>query len=376
MSNEFSYWEHKTYLSGIDALVIGGGIVGMSTAFHLKKRFPNARVVIVERDPFSSGASTKNAGFACFGSPTELLDDLSTMTEQEVLGLVERRFKGLHYLRHLLKDEYIDYQPCGGMELFTKEDRDTFEYCADHLSILNQKLSPIVGSEPFHIPSEIPRWKGKVGFQNAIENQLEGSVDTGKLNFQFQRRLVEIGVEFFKGLNVECVIDSDRGVEVDWGRGKSLVKSVYICTNAFARKLLPELDVRPARNQVIVTDPIKGIPEKGTFHYDKGYVYFRPIHGRILLGGFRNKDMEVESTSDFGLTPRIQNLLEDFLYNYLAPKETKIEYRWSGILGLGENKTTIVKSISPHIHVGVRMGGMGVAIGSLIGKELADLTDL
>lgn len=84
-------------------------------------------------------------------------------------------------------------------------------------------------------------------------------------------------------------------------------------------------------------------------------------------------DRLTESTDEFGLTDTIQHMLEAFLYEYLAPETTPIEYRWSGILGLGPDKTTIVKSVSPRIHVGVRMGGMGVAIGSEIGRELSKL---
>jgi hypothetical protein len=44
-------------------------------------------------------------------------------------------------------------------------------------------------------------------------------------------------------------------------------------------------------------------------------------------------------------------------------------------MGVGQKKTTIVKEIEPHIYCAVRMGGMGVAIGSLIGKEIAELVN-
>ena len=43
-------------------------------------------------------------------------------------------------------------------------------------------------------------------------------------------------------------------------------------------------------------------------------------------------------------------------------------------MGVGKQKNTIVKQVSNNVFCGVRLGGMGIAIGSLIGKELADLT--
>lgn len=42
-------------------------------------------------------------------------------------------------------------------------------------------------------------------------------------------------------------------------------------------------------------------------------------------------------------------------------------------MGLGASKNPIVEQLSEQVYCGVRLGGMGVAIGSLVGKELADL---
>lgn len=54
-------------------------------------------------------------------------------------------------------------------------------------------------------------------------------------------------------------------------------------------------------------------------------------------------------------------------------QDFEIEHRWSGIMGLGSSKNPIVEQLSHNVFCGVRLGGMGVAIGSLIGTELADL---
>lgn len=42
-------------------------------------------------------------------------------------------------------------------------------------------------------------------------------------------------------------------------------------------------------------------------------------------------------------------------------------------MGVGKQKNPIVKQISENVFCGVRLGGMGVAIGSLIGQELSEL---
>ena len=73
-------------------------------------------------------------------------------------------------------------------------------------------------------------------------------------------------------------------------------------------------------------------------------------------------------------TIRIQNKLEELLQTTILPNTSfEIDHRWTGIMGVGNQKKAIVKSLSNNVFCGVRMGGMGVAIGSLIGKELSEL---
>ena len=151
------------------------------------------------------------------------------------------------------------------------------------------------------------------------------------------------------------------------------VKKVCIATNGFAKQFLTE-EIAPARAQVLITEPIHNLQIKGTFHLDKGYYYFRNIDNRILLGGGRNLDFITEKTTSLGLTELVQNRLEELLATTILPNTPfKIAQRWSGIMGVGTQKNPIVKEVTSNIYCGVRLGGMGVAIGSSIGEHLASL---
>jgi glycine/D-amino acid oxidase-like deaminating enzyme len=153
------------------------------------------------------------------------------------------------------------------------------------------------------------------------------------------------------------------------------VKKVFIATNGFAKQFLQE-DVQPARAQVLVTKPIDNLKIKGTFHLDRGYYYFRNIENRLLFGGGRNLDFKTEETTEMDLTQLVQNKLEELLKTVILPSQKfDIDHRWSGIMGVGGQKKPIVKAVSENVFCGVRLGGMGVAIGSSIGKQLADLTN-
>lgn len=85
---------------------------------------------------------------------------------------------------------------------------------------------------------------------------------------------------------------------------------------------------------MLVTSPIPNLKIKGSFHYEKGYYYFRNVGDRVLLGGGRNLDFKEEATTDFGTTTIIQNRLESLLKEMIIPDEDYVtEMRWSGIMG-------------------------------------------
>jgi glycine/D-amino acid oxidase-like deaminating enzyme len=175
-------------------------------------------------------------------------------------------------------------------------------------------------------------------------------------------------------MEVDTISDSKKNVETSFTNNLTIQsKKVIIATNGFAKQLLPTLDVKPARAQVLVTEPIKNLKVNGAFHYQQGYYYFRNIDNRILFGGGRNLDFKGEETSEMLITETIQNKLEQLLKEKILPKQKfKIDQRWSGIMGIGSEKKPIIQHTSKNVVCAVRMGGMGVAIGSLVGQMAVD----
>jgi len=72
---QLSYWEIKNWFTNVDFTIVGSGIVGLHAALALRDRFPSAKILVLEKGILPQGASTKNAGFACFGSISEIIDD-------------------------------------------------------------------------------------------------------------------------------------------------------------------------------------------------------------------------------------------------------------------------------------------------------------
>ncbi|WP_298550398.1 FAD-dependent oxidoreductase [uncultured Algibacter sp.] len=366
-----SYWEIKSWLSSIDFCIVGSGIVGLNCALQLKEQHPKSKILILEKGTLPQGASTKNAGFACFGSLSEILDDLKTHAEQDVIELISKRANGLKLLRQTLGDKQIDYQQLGGYELFLDSDKALFENCILKKEVINKLLKPLFKDNVFILKDNVFNFKGIN--KQYIFNQFEGQIDTGKIMEALLEKVYSKGIKILNNIQVESFSEANNSVKVKTSRFEFSTSKLIIATNGFASQLINQ-KVKPARAQVLITKPIDGLHINGTFHLDRGYYYFRNINNRILLGGGRHLDFKGEETTEFNQTELIQNKLEDFLKKIILPETTfEIEHRWSGIMGVGNQKKAIVKQLSNNVFCGVRLGGMGIAIGSLVGKELAKL---
>ena len=372
-----SFWERNSFFNDIDVAIIGSGIVGLSTALALRERNDTLRIAVIERGTMPTGASTRNAGFACFGSITELLDDLENHSENAVFALVEQRFKGLERLRQRVGDKNMNYEAFGGFEIFKNTEGVVFEKCQDTLSYFNKNISSIVGrNDNYEVLKQGFGYKNIL--PNLIWNKSEGQIDTGRMMMTLLRLAQEQNILIFNGLKINKMTDNTEGVILETADGWDFkAKKVVVATNGFARQLMPELEVQAARNQVLITKPISKLHIKGCFHYDKGYYYFRNVGNRVLLGGGRNLAIKQEMTDAFGATKLIQNTLTQLLTDVILPDTPfEIDTWWSGILGIGSHKKPIIERVSPNVIVAVRMGGMGIAIGSLVGEEAAGLVDI
>lgn len=365
-----SYWEIKSWLSDVDHIIVGSGIVGLNCALELKRRFPKSKTLVLEKGMLPQGASTKNAGFACFGSMSEIVNDLKSHTEEEVFQLVQKRVEGLTLLRQTLGDVNIDYQQHGGFELFSKSE-DLFDKCISKKNAINGLLRPLFNKDVFSFISD------SFGFHNCHKelgfNQFEGQIDTGKMMEALLDKAQKEGIKILNNVTVESYVEHSGSVSVKTDAFEVVCDKLFIATNGFAAQQ-NITQVKPARAQVLITNPIPDLHIKGTFHLDQGYYYFRNIDDRLLFGGGRNLDIKGEETTDFSQTTLIQNALENYLRTTILPDTPfEIAHRWSGIMGVGQQKSPILERLGNNVYCGVRLGGMGVAIGSSVGRDLANL---
>lgn len=365
-----SFWEKQSLL-GTDIAIVGGGITGLSVACSIKERHPELDVTVFERSVLPFGASTRNAGFACFGSLTEIASDIRLMGTDLARELVFKRWMGLQITRKRLGDAKIGFEQAGGFELCDVQQ-------LEQMDVINEMLVDFLP----HYISSADQLKISLGIHQEgrlVQMHGEGQVNTGLLLRNLERCANALGVVMRTGCHVRD-IQSRPDVAIieieDFQRGpvRFISQQAVVCTNAFVKNLLPQMDVVPGRGQVLLTYPIKNLAFKGNLHFDEGYYYLRNVGNRLLFGGGRNLDFKTEESHEFELNGQIQeHLTLELMRIFGMATPFEVDMRWAGIMAFGADKLPIVKVVDQNIIAAVRMSGMGIALAGYIGEEVADL---
>lgn len=371
-----SFWE-KDALLQYDYIVVGSGILGLSTAIELKAQKSDARIALLERGILPSGASTKNAGFACFAKACEMVSDIKLQGAEKTAELAYERYAGLRKLRERVGDQAMEFQQLGGYELILDRDEELKQ---DDLDQLNSLLRPFFKQDVFRFQNErIPHF-GFGRTKQLIHNPLEGQIHSGKLIDALWTQASALGVKIISGAEIIECFETKSEVELEVfhaALGEYILfktEKVIFCTNALAKGLAGDQSIEPGRGQVLVSEEIPNLPFQGTFHFDEGYYYFRNYGNRILFGGGRNLDKTTENSADFTFNWRIQEKLNAYLSEIILPGQTtKVAMRWTGIMGFSPDKTPFVKQHSLSVFQGFTCNGMGIALGSQTATELAAL---
>jgi gamma-glutamylputrescine oxidase len=368
-----SFWEKDSYYADTDIVIIGAGLMGLWSAYELKKAAPSLSITLLEKNATPLGASTRNAGFACFGSLTELISDETNMGTSAMLSIVESRFKGIQKIRANFSDEAIQYDACGGFEAI-QNNHLTAANLDGYIQYLNGLLAPITGSNQTfcNATKQLNRY-GVKAFDHLVYNSFEAGIHSGKLVNELTNKVLALDVRIINGIEVKGWIKTGESIEIATQFGQTIkAKQLIACMNGFTQTLLPQLKIVPARGQIVLTKPIEGLVLKGTFHFDEGFYYWRNIGNRILIGGARNLDIAGEQTTNLAGSDKIRNHLAQFLATYIDTNHPiEIEQYWSGIMGFTPNKEPLCTWAEPNVLAVIACNGMGVALTPIVAEKVA-----
>lgn len=366
----YSYWEKKYWDSDCDVAIIGSGLVGLYTANFLKDNFPAMEIKLLDRAEPPLGASTKNAGFACFGTAGEICSDLKKQSEAEVLTMLEMRWSGLQTMLKYTTSDKIDFVRKGGSEIFRSESE--YEEVEDNLGFINGLIAEATGIK------EVIKPRSNTTFNHLaskyLYNEQEGQLNPVLLVRDLRKKAHSNGVQIQAYKELHNYQKAGSKWHLNFSDNSELkCDHLVLATNAFTKDLFSELDIIPYRNQVIVSKEFATVPITGCYHLDEGYIYFRDIDNRILIGGGRHFDLETEQTHEFSKNDSIIDKLIDTARNDLGISRFELDHSWSGIIATGSSKRPIVKRISEGAIVAARSGGMGVAISSQIAFQVLQM---
>jgi glycine/D-amino acid oxidase-like deaminating enzyme len=301
------------------------------------------------------------------------------MGTEAMLEVAEMRFKGLERIQKTFHRKHIDFCMCGGFDLY-EENSIPKEKLQENMAYLNTLLRPVTDTKKtYRLADDKIAGFGFGKTTHLVENSLEGCLHSGKLLQALLQTVQGMGVTVLNGVETNNILPHDKKMVIETANTPAFTAGkVLLCTNAFTKQLLPELDIVPARGQLLLTSPINKLPFEGTFHSDEGFYYFRNLGNRVLLGGARNKAFEEEATTNMQTSEQIQAALEHYLAEVVLPgfrHQYTVEHRWAGIMAFGKEKKPIVRQLSSNLFCAVRMNGMGVALAPVVAEKVTAMMD-
>ena len=304
----------------VDVAVVGAGVTGLACARALASA--GRRVRVLEARRAGSGASGRNGGFALRGTAASYdlirLPDVMRASEEAV----ER-------VRALARDAF---RPVGSLRVATTEE-ELAAVRAEGDALAADGFA-VEWREPSGLPPAVEGWA-----LGGIFHAADGALDQGA----WMRRLAGLADEAGALIAEDTRVVALDGTRVETERGVVTADAVVVATDGYTDGLLPELDARisPVRGQVVATEPVADTlpcPLYGRWGYD--YVQ-QLADGRLVAGGRRDLDLEVETGLDEATTERIQAGLEALLAELLG-ETPPITHRWAGIMGFTDDLLPLV----------------------------------
>lgn len=358
--------------SHYDVAIVGAGIAGLSMAYWLENLNPKLKIVIIDKGSMGTGASGRNAGFITCGSA----EHFNKLNQQFGLAKATEIWRYSEDNRKLLLAEIIqgdnlsvDFESTGSCTVAaSSEDWIRYQSLTATMLAANVDVELIDGQY-------LEKFYGVQNAVGAIQYKHDGLLHPIKLLKKIKSKLKN--TRFL--LNAE--VNSYKATGPDWTlqlpQKEIIAHKIVFCLNGYADTVVPELKelVRPQRGQIIVTEPLKPFI-KGPCYLTKYLCYFRQLPaGELLIGGFRNQDLEAENTNKDEISEKIQSALDDFAKSYFKnTKAIKIQHRWSGIMGFTPDGQMILGEHPQKKNTFVMAGcsGHGMGLSFHAAKTLAE----
>ena len=263
-----------------DIVIIGGGVMGASAAYHLAKRGMNNIVLLEKEEFFGAGATGRCAGGVRYQFSTEINVRLS----QESLPMIER------FKEEIGQD--VNYIQCGYLLVATNEqDAATFKHNVELQNRLGVPTQLLSGDD---VRARLPLMK----FDDAIAgtfNQKDGIVDPNGIVMGYILAAQKMGMQAVTNAEVTGITVSGgevRAVQTSLGevQTRMVLNAAGPWAGLIGQMAGVELPIVPLRRQMFTTNPLPEVPADFPFVIDFAQSLYFHREGEGLLIGMSNQN--------------------------------------------------------------------------------------
>jgi sarcosine oxidase subunit beta len=345
-----------------DVVVIGGGIVGCSSAYHLAAAGAGDVVLLEREDAVGRGSTGACAGGFRHQFTSEVNIRLSLASVPMITGFTERH--GIP----------VDVTQDGYLFLVREPDRERFERAVGLQRSLGAEVELLTPAQA----EEIVPGLATGGVTVATFGPRDGIADPGALTQGYATLAKGAGVRVMTGVTVE-LIESDgsrvRGLGTSVGDVET--RAVVLAAGAWSRPLAATaglaLPIDPVPRAVVVTGPFPGAPERRTLVIDAASTFYFHREGEGVLMGIAGDDAVTFDT-------RVD---ESFIEHELLPKavevfppltEAGMRSSWAGLYEMTPDRHPVVGPAPLEgLWIAAGFSGHGFQHGPVVGKLMAEM---
>ncbi len=363
-----------------DVAIIGGGFTGMASAYFIKRRFPEKRVIVLESEFVGFGSSGRNSGIGTHLLGHNILPILGSKGVERTTALHRLSAAALSLLDELIEEHAIDCdREHTGMLVVAETDRE--------LGLLEKKMSaherigaPLTWVDAGELRSRF----GATDAKSAVHAPDDRMLNPAKFVRGMKAVVEELGVEVYE--HSKCThVESGQPVLLCTHSGEVRADDVVLATNAYPNPLaLQHYRVLPFYVYNIVTEPLTdaqlaefGWPGREIV-YNTNYLFWmiRPtVDNRILF--IENDALYFRDIHrDYSHRPREhRSHRKTLLRNFPFMKDVRITHQWGGRIGMTLDFLPSIGRAGGHENIYYSMGynGHGLAFAQLCGKMIAAL---
>ncbi len=362
-----------------DVVIVGGGFTGVSTAYHLSKRYPEKSIALIEAREIGNGASGRNGG-----QMLNWVHGFDPRSPEEAKRIYDATREGIASVLQIVSEHRlaVPFRLEGHVDVLTS---------ARAAEDAERDLAKIAGAGVplrFLNKTELSERIDLEGVEGAVFDPGSGELD-GLAYLRALRPILEArGVSIFEGTPA-LRIREGRVIEVETPGGTLRAEGAVLATNAYTAHLgYFRFGIVPLHSHVLATEPLppdewarRGWKSGASFIDDRNRISYGTLtaSGRVLFGGGSNSAYQYRygnGTRSKGPSDRAFEDMRSSLLRYLPRLSgVSITHRWSGpvALTLSRVPTMGVRGENRNLYFALGYSGHGITLANLAGKVLTDI---